>query len=411
MKLEIPDIEDVFVCLQCGYCKAYCPTGSQIGWESVAPRGKVYWLKKIHKQSWWDWLLGRSYEPDEEWMKKLLLCTLCGRCEAVCHTDIKFHEFWEETRRYMIDHGFAPDPEKVEWYKNVKNMYNSIFDKKFNNPFNEPVEKRDEWYKDDYQLPKEADIVYFIGCMTSYHEYKLLLNVMKVFTKAGLNFTTMGCDEMCCGAINLMTGHFDRYDELAHHNVNEFRKRKATKIITGCPGCYRGIKRYAEYVDKFDFEVLHTTEVLADLIHKDKLELKKEFKAKNAPLVYHDPCELGRISEFEGHGIYEDPRFCLESVPGVGQVIEFPSSKKHSTCCGGGGGLKAVDYDLSAKITLTKVDDAIEIGANSIASACPNCLGQITVGTKMKKEIIAEKGGGKFKMQVFDVFDVVAKSL
>jgi heterodisulfide reductase subunit D len=221
----------------------------------------------------------------------------------------------------------------------------------------------------------------------------------------------MGCDEKCCGAINLMTGQFSRYDELAHHNVNEFNKRKAKRIVTGCPGCYRGIKRYEEYVDKFDFEVMHTTELLAELIHNDKLEFKKDFKSKNAPLVYHDPCELGRISDFEGHAIYEDPRFCLESVPGVGKVMEFSSSKRHSVCCGGGGGLKAVDYDLSAKITLTKVDDAIDIGAASIASACPNCLGQITVGTKMKKDIIAEEGGGKFKMPVFDVFDVVAKSI
>ena len=188
-------------------------------------------------------------------------------------------------------------------------------------------------------------------------------------------------------------------------------KRKATKIVTGCPGCYRGIKRYAEYVDNFDFEVLHTTELLEDIINKDKLEFKKDFKSKNVPLVYHDPCELGRISEFEGHPIYEAPRFCLENVPGVGQVVEFPSSKRHSTCCGGGGGLKAVDFDLAAKVAVTKVDEAIEVGANSIASACPNCLAHITVGTKMKKEEIQEQGGDKFKMQVFDVFDVVAKSL
>lgn len=403
-RLNIPNIDDVYVCLQCGYCKAYCPTGSQIGWESVAPRGKVYWLKKINSSSWLDRLFGRKFEADNEWMKKLFTCTLCGRCEAVCHTDIEFHEFWEHTRKYFVEHGLKPPGGSMD-------MYNSIFDEKFNNPFQEPVEKRDEWYKDDYPMPKKADMVFFIGCMTSYHEYKLLLNVMKVFTAGGVNFTTLGCDEKCCGAINLMTGQFNRFDELAKHNIREVRKRGATKIVSGCPGCYRGLKRYEEYIDKFDLEVLHTTEVIADLIHKNKLEFKKEFKAKNTPLVYHDPCELGRISDFEGHPIYEDPRFILESIPGLGKVMEFPTNKRHSVCCGGGGGLKAVDYDLSAKITLTKIDDAIDIGANSIASACPNCLGQITVGTKMKKEEIAAEGGGKFKMNVFDIADIVAKAL
>ena len=404
VNLNIPNLEDVFVCLQCGYCKAYCPTGSDVGWESVAPRGKVYWLKKITSTGFFDRLFRRKFEPDEEWLNTLFLCTLCGRCEAVCHTDIEFHEFWEDIRRYFIDQGYKPPGSALD-------MFNSIFDDKYWNPFNEPRDRRDEWYRDDYQMPKEADIVYFIGSMTSYHEDKLLLNVLKVFTKAGINFTTMGCDEKCCGAINLMTGQFSRFDELATHNVNEFHKRKAKRIVTGCPGCYRGIKRYEKYVDKFDFEVMHTTELLAELIHNDKLEMKKDFKDKNKPLVYHDPCELGRISDFEGHAIYEEPRFALESVPNLGKVQEFSSYKRNSACCGGGGGLKAVDYDLSARITLTKVDDAINIGANSIASACPNCLGQITVGTKMKKEIIAEQGGGKFKMQVFDVFDVVAKAI
>ena len=140
-------------------------------------------------------------------------------------------------------------------------------------------------------------------------------------------------------------------------------------------------------------------------------EFKKEFKSKDAPLAYHDPCELGRISDFEGHAIYEDPRFCLENVPGVGKVSEFSTNKRHSTCCGGGGGLKAVDFDLAAKVAVAKVDDAIEIGAKSVASACPNCLAHITVGTKYKKDEIAEQGGGKFKMRVFDVFDVVAKAI
>jgi heterodisulfide reductase subunit D len=403
-KLDIPNIEDVYVCLQCGYCKSYCPTGSVMGWESFAPRGKVYWLKKISTTSWIDRLFRRTFEPDEEWMKTLFTCTLCGRCEAVCHTDIKFHEFWEDTRRYLVEQGLKPPGGSID-------MFNSIFDDRYWNPFQEPREKRDEWYKDDYTMPKEADIIFFIGCMTSYHEYKLLLNVLKVFTAAGINFTTMGVDEKCCGAINLMTGQFNRYDELAKHNVNEFKKRKASKIVTGCPGCYRGIKRYEEYVDKFDFEILHTTELLADIIHSGKLELKKDFKDKNKPLAYHDPCELGRISDFEGNAVYEQPRFILENVPNLGPLLEFPSCKRHSTCCGGGGGLKAVDYDVSAKITLTKIDDAIDIGASSIASACPNCLGQITVGTKMKKDEIAEKTGEKFKMNVFDIYDIVAKSI
>ena len=71
VNLNIPNLEDVFVCLQCGYCKAYCPTGSDVGWESVAPRGKVYWLKKITSTGFFDRLFRRKFEPDEEMLKEL----------------------------------------------------------------------------------------------------------------------------------------------------------------------------------------------------------------------------------------------------------------------------------------------------------------------------------------------------
>jgi heterodisulfide reductase subunit D len=402
-KKKLPNDKDMFACLQCGYCRSVCPVYKETGWESLTPRGKVFWLKQLQSKGLMDKLLRRKIEPTEEWMTRLFSCTLCSRCETVCHVDIPFHEFWEDARRWIAENGYGPP-------QAAKDMYKNIAKEEFGNPFMEPIEKRDEWYKDDYKLPEKAEVVYFPGCMTSYHEYQTLLNTMKVFKKVGIDFTTLGTDEKCCAAINVMTGQVENFKDIATHNVTQIEKRGAKTVVTGCPGCLRGIKKYAKEVGKLSFEVVHTTELMDRLIQEGKVEFKKEFKKKNLPLVYHDPCELGRVSDLEGRGIYEEPRRILNAIPGIDEILEFPTCKRDSYCCGGGGGLKAVDYDLTTNITARKIDEAIKLEAKTIASSCPNCKGQISIGVEAKKEEMKAKGE-KFKMNVMDIMDICAKAL
>ena len=142
----------------------------------------------------------------------------------------------------------------------------------------------------------------------------------------------------------------------------------------------------------------------------NQLEFTKEFKEKNLPILYHDPCELGRIIEYEGRGIFKAPRYILKSIPGIDKILEFSNNRMDSICCGGGGGLKAVNYDLTTDITLRKIDEAIELGAKTIVSACPNCKTQFSDAVKIKKEKMKDSDE-KFKMKVMDVMDIVAKSI
>ncbi|MFQ5553517.1 MAG: 4Fe-4S dicluster domain-containing protein, partial [Thermoplasmata archaeon] len=37
--------DDFFACLQCGYCAPVCPPYQEMGWESITPRGKMYYLR------------------------------------------------------------------------------------------------------------------------------------------------------------------------------------------------------------------------------------------------------------------------------------------------------------------------------------------------------------------------------
>ena len=119
---------------------------------------------------------------------------------------------------------------------------------------------------------------------------------------------------------------------------------------------------------------------------------------------------MGRISEFEGRGIFDAPRHILKSIPGIDEILEFENNRMDSSCCGGGGGLKAGNYDLTMKIAVRKVDDALELGAKTIVSTCPNCKGTIGTAVELKKEEM-KKQDQKLKMKVMDVIEIVAKSL
>jgi len=401
LKDKPPNIDDLYACLQCGYCRSVCPIFAEKGWESFTPRGKVYWLKQISDKGIIDKILGRDVEPTEEWINAMYSCTLCSRCETECHVNIKFHEFWEEAKNWMVRNGYGP-PEAA------KDMYKYIATPEYKNPFMEQGTTRDEWYRDDYNLPDKAEVLYFPGCMTSYYEYTTLLNNLKIMTKIGVDFTTLGQDEMCCGMINIFTGQPDNFREIAEYNVAQIKKREAKIVGSNCPGCVRGLIKYKKFVD-YDFEVLHTIELYYRLMKEGKFEFKKEFKSKGLPIVYHDPCELGRIREIEdGHGRYEEPRYVLRNIPGIDEVLEFPTNKYNSYCCGGGGGLKAVDYPLSAQITSRKIDEAIKMGVNTIVSCCPNCKAQISTAIEDRKAIW-KADGKKFKMKMVDIADILAK--
>ncbi len=110
-------------------------------------------------------------------------------------------------------------------------------------------------------------------------------------------------------------------------------------------------------------------------------------------------------------GVFFDaPRYILKNIPGINEILEFPNNRMDSICCGGGGGLKAVNYDLTTDITIRKINEAYDLGAKTIVSACPNCKGSIGNAIKIKKEQMKEMEQD-FKMKVMDVIDIAAKSL
>ncbi|MEW5759759.1 MAG: (Fe-S)-binding protein [Candidatus Thermoplasmatota archaeon] len=382
-----PHSDELSACIQCGYCTNACPIYKEIGWESSSPRGKVYWLKQYMQNSPMDFFLGKK-EINKEFVRRMYQCTMCGRCAEVCHVEIKFSEYWEDIREWLASTANPPE--------NHAMMHKSILS--VHNPFNEAFEKRTEWCS-EYKS-KNAELVFFTGCVISYQLFKLGTTILKILEKCGIEFSVLGGREWCCGNPLALTGQTDILWELGEHNISAIEGMGAKRIVTPCPGCYKTFKNtYPKKVGKPGFEVLHISQLLKEIIDENKLSFKKEFKGN---VIYHDPCELGRLC-----GIYEEPRKVLENIPGL-KLIEFSSNRRLSNCCGAGGALKAIENELSLKIAEKKINEAIENSADYIASSCPSCRFNLNQAAIAKKK--EEKERGKtIKLDVLDICEIVGR--
>ncbi len=78
-------------------------------------------------------------------------------------------------------------------------------------------------------------------------------------------------------------------------------------MIVTSPHCYYTYtKEYPELGG--EFEVIHHSQLLANLVKEGKLKLSKNVAQVKSPI--HDPCYLGRHSE-----IFDDPRSTSKRSP------------------------------------------------------------------------------------------------
>jgi Fe-S oxidoreductase len=144
-----------------------------------------------------------------------------------------------------------------------------------------------------------------------------------------------------------------------------------------------------------NFEVIHHSVFLQQLIDAGKLKLKERGSFKGRKITYHDSCYLGRANN-----IYEAPRAVLEMLDV--DLVEMKRSKSKGLCCGAGGAQMFKEPEKGNKdINVERTEEALETGADTIAVGCPFCLVMITDGIKNK-----DKEGD---VQVKDIAELIAE--
>jgi Fe-S oxidoreductase len=331
------------LCYQCGLCDTVCP------WNRV----RTFSMRKIVREA----TFGLTEIESEE----LWLCTTCGRCPELCPRDVKQIESGVSLRRIATEYGVFPHSVKP-----VRTVSASLLGE--GNPFGEERKNRANWAEGLLvkTFTEGMEILYFPGCYLSYDPRlkKAARATANILNRAGVDFGILGSKENCCGESIRKTGDEELFKRLARENIKTFIDHGVKKILVSSPHCYHTFKNeYPEF--RVNFEVVHISRYLFELIHEGRLELTKEYGKK---VTYHDPCYLGRHN-----GLYEEPREVLKKIPGL-ELKEMPDSRKDSLCCGGGGGRIWMETPKGERFSDLRLEQAIGVGAEVLVTACPYCI-------------------------------------
>lgn len=247
----------------------------------------------------------------------------------------------------------------------------------------------------DLPSPKETpefDYLYWIGCAGSYDSRikSIVKATVTILNAAGLNVAALGEGEACCGDPARRLGEEGLFQQLALRNVETLNRYKVRRILTHCAHCFSTLKN--EY-PRFggNFEVIHHSELLAELIRNKRLKFRPGFKQK---MTLHDSCYLGRYN-----GVFDAPRDALRALPNT-QLTEMPRTREWSFCCGAGGGNFWHDAPKRIPAGVIRLREASSTGAGVVVAECPFCVklleqaGQVTPDAGLQVKDIAEVVAG-----------------
>jgi len=360
---ELKKYWDLTLCIKCSICYAACPAVIDERFLGPSALATNYRFLTDSRDQGAD--LRLKAIADNLW-----LCTSCNSCTLFCPKQVDASSSVVEERSLIVETGNIP--------RTVMDVLTSVM--RYHNPMGRYPTKRMEWAEGlnlkTYPQVTKADVLYFVCCLTAYdtRHQEIAKSMASLFNRLGIDFAVLGNEEWCCGDHILRLGEKGLFEELAEHNVSMFKKFEANRIVTLSPHCYDAFKNQKPYSD-MGLNVQHYTQLLADAIEKGKLTLSKPINKK---VTYHDPCFLGKRN-----GIFEEPRKILESIKGL-ELVEMKRNRENSFCCGGGAGrVWTEDATPEKRPCVERVKEALETGAEIIATACPFCVSTLEDATKV----------------------------
>jgi len=384
-------------CTRCGECIESCPTFAEVRSEEIHPLRKTDQAKRLWKADHLAplaRLFGLRPAGKEElvaYSRGVYQCTLCARCQVVCPIQIDTRPLWIALREQLVAWGLYPEAfdllrERVLTQHNIAGEDNA---------------RRLVWTENMEAVPEGltrqagTETVYFVGCVAALYPrvYGIPQSFVQILVRAGEAVTTLAGEEWCCGFPLQIAGLGHLLPEMVRHNVEAVRAIGARRLVTTCPSCYHmWAHEYPRLLaEPLGFQVLHSTELLTDLIAAGRIELHPFPQ----PVTYHDPCDLGRTS-----GIYDAPRQIIQALPGV-QFREMADNREMALCCGGGGDAEMADPELTAAVAQRRIEQAQETGARVLISACQQCSRTLVEAARRKR----------LRIRVMDISEVVWRAM
>jgi hypothetical protein len=186
--------------------------------------------------------------------------------------------------------------------------------------------------------------------------WNMLVKGAKLLQKGGVDFAYLGRDEPDSGVALHTFGMLDDFSDYARDVYKKLKGFGVKEIITMDPITAAVFKKfYPEFVDGFDIDVKHITEVLS---LSGSAPTGKE-------VVFHDPCYLARHLK-----ITEQPRKLLAEA-GY-KVIDPPNSRERTRC--DGGGVEYTDPVIAIRTAQIRFNEVLSTGNSNIVTSCPACV-------------------------------------
>lgn len=245
---------------------------------------------------------------------------------------------------------------------------------------------------------KTPEILFWVGCAGSFdaRAQKITKAFAEILNKVGIDYAILGKEEACTGDPARRAGNEFLFQMMAYQNIQILNGYGIKKIVTTCPHCFNTLKN--EYPELGgNYEVIHHTTLLQQLINEGKIVLKEGGEFKGKKISFHDSCYLGRANN-----IYEAPREILQALDA--DLVEMKRCRSNGLCCGAGGAqMFKEDESGTTRINYERTDEALETGAKIIASACPFCNTMMTDGIKNKEK--------EDDVKVMDIAELIASSI
>ena len=376
-------------CVRCGRCHESCP--AQASGLPLSPRGLVLNFK-AHSQG----LNGNGGETqplvgDSIGQTTLWSCTTCMACMDACPLHIEHLPLIVEGRRYLVNQGMLDG--------GVQTALEALG--RYGNSFKRPAKGRAKWSKKAEPAVKDArkepvEYLWYLGDYATYD--KRCQDVTKVtagvMVKLGIDFGTLKEGEKNSGNDARRIGEEGLFDMLQEQNLEALQAAEYTHLVTTDPHTYHTFKH--EYPTLNKGRILHSSELLAELLQNGQLKFTNQLKGK---VTFHDPCYLGRYNS-----VYDAPRDVLKAT-GL-DLIEMERCRSNSYCCGAGGGriwMEELEGETERPAE-SRVKEAASLGdVDTLVVACPKDYVMFQDAVKT--------AGLEDSLQIKDLFELVEEAL
>ena len=373
---------DLDACTRCGRCQDAGPA-----WAAARPLSPVRFIQALRRAVAAGpgdaGLVPGAVSEDILWS-----CTTCGACAEVCPVHITVVDKIVDVRRHLT-------MAETRVPETAQAALRSLEER--GHPWPGTTLTRGSWAR-GLGIPAaaeapEAEYLLWVGCTGALVDRNLQATVAlaRVLQHAGVRFAILGAEETCTGDPARRLGSELLFQMLAQQTLAALQQAGARRIITQCAHCYNTL---ANEYPRFGgtFEVVPHVVLLRQLQAAGRLPAR----ARGTSVTFHDACYLGRAN-----GIYDAPR---EALAGAGLALrEMPRRREDSFCCGAGGGNAWQSGLPGGKINTVRAREALDTGAEIVATECPFCL-------QMLEEGVRDAGGGG-RMRPLDVGEVIAESL